>query len=160
MKPPSQGNIVRTSAKAVITSKGSILLIKRHSEGEDWYTLPGGGQNKFETLESALIRECAEETGYVIKINEMMFVGEYIGKNHEFSGKDSDIHQIDLHFLCEIGGTNEPGVVTVPDDTQVAVEWVDTGKLGETPLYPKYLRKRIPEYLAGERGKIYIGDLN
>lgn len=150
--------MVRTSAKAVIVKKGSVLLIKRSSNNETWYTLPGGGQDKFETLETALRREVREETGHEIRVGELMFVGEYIGRNHEFAKDDFDIHQIDLHFFCEPSG--EPGEITVPDNSQTGVEWVDIANFSETPLYPKYLRKKIPEYLAGERGKTYVGDIN
>jgi ADP-ribose pyrophosphatase YjhB (NUDIX family) len=158
MKPPPQGDMVRNSAKAVIVKEGKILLIKRFSDGETWYTLPGGGQNKFETLESALKREVREETGQEIRFGDLMFVGEYIGRNHEFAKDDSDIHQVDLHFLCESAG--EPGEITTPDSNQTGIEWVETGKLAETNLYPKYLRKKIPDYLSGMRDNVYMGDTN
>jgi hypothetical protein len=31
-----------------------MLLTRNQTNGEDWYTLPGGGQEKFETLEEAV----------------------------------------------------------------------------------------------------------
>ena len=148
--------MVRTSAKAVIIAEGRILLIKRQTGDETWYTLPGGGQDKFEPLNATLARECREETGYQVRAGELMFVGEYIGKNHEFAETDSDIHQVDLHFLCEIEIGSVTGEITGPDVTQTGTEWVELGSLVSTPLYPKYLRNRIPEYLAGVRGNPYV----
>jgi len=155
-----QGDWVRTSAKAVIVRDNSILLVRHGKDGDTWFTLPGGGQNKFETLEAALVRECREETGYAVRMGELVFVGEYIGKNHEFAPNDSDVHQIDLHFLCEIAGNEAPIPIAVPDNTQVGIEWVETGEIPDAPLYPKYLRKKIPDYLGGLRDNPYVGDVN
>jgi len=89
-----------------------------------------------------------------------MFVGEYIGKNHEFAKNESDVHQIDLHFLCEIERARPPAEIKGPDNTQVGIEWVDMERLPMAPLYPKYLRTKIPDFLAEVRGKLYMGDIN
>ena len=151
---------IRTSAKAVIIEGGRILLIKRQSGRETWFGLPGGGQDKYEALEAALIRECLEETGYAVRVGAFMFVSEYIGKNHEFFGTDSGIHTVDLSFLCTIEKGKPPAGISIPDSDQVGIEWVEVARLPETPLYPKYLRRGIPEYLAGARKSAYLGDIN
>ncbi|MFT8669521.1 MAG: NUDIX domain-containing protein [Liquorilactobacillus hordei] len=58
---------VRKGAYAVIfKNQNEIGLIRTH---EQQYFLPGGGIEKGETAEDALIREMLEETGYSIKNN-------------------------------------------------------------------------------------------
>ncbi|MGG4168004.1 NUDIX domain-containing protein [Rossellomorea vietnamensis] len=52
----------RTAVKAVIIQDGKILLM--HSNRGD-YKFPGGGVEEGESLSAALIREVAEETGYI-----------------------------------------------------------------------------------------------
>ncbi|XMB72520.1 NUDIX domain-containing protein [Mycoplasmatota bacterium WC30] len=58
----------RKSARAIITKDDKILLL--HYKKHDFYTLPGGGLEKWETLEMCLRREILEETGYSIRVNE------------------------------------------------------------------------------------------
>src|SRR5687768_8900235 len=48
----------RNSAKALIVKDGRILVIRKKVGTELWYLLPGGGQEKGETLHEALKREC------------------------------------------------------------------------------------------------------
>ena len=65
---------IRNAAKAVIIDNGKILVNKNMNSlgdmcyglpnGAVYYDLPGGGQNKYETLEEAVIRECLEDSGY------------------------------------------------------------------------------------------------
>ena len=63
--------IIRPS---VVLVKGTkILLLKsRYSSGE-FYLLPGGGIEGFETVEETAIRETKEETGYDIKIEKLLY---------------------------------------------------------------------------------------
>ena len=50
---------IRSTAKAIIVQNGKILLNKCVDEKNgDYYTLPGGGQNTFESLSETLVREC------------------------------------------------------------------------------------------------------
>ena len=58
---------IRSAAKAVILHNNNILLNQCHSAAlGDYYTLPGGGQHQYETMEQAAVRECLEETGYTV----------------------------------------------------------------------------------------------
>lgn len=64
---------IRNSVKALIVKDNKILLNKcQNSTGysfgdicinDIYFDLPGGGQNKFETIIEAVKRECLEETG-------------------------------------------------------------------------------------------------
>ena len=93
---------IRNSAKAVIVKEGKLLTIKIQENGETYYILPGGGQEHGENLHQALERECKEELGALIEIGELIFVREYIGKNHELSSYHSHVHQTEFMFLCNV----------------------------------------------------------
>lgn len=41
---------IRTSAKAVVIQNGKLLAIKLNDGKEEWYILPGGGQDCEEML--------------------------------------------------------------------------------------------------------------
>ena len=48
---------VRTSAKAVVIQHGKLLVIKLNDGKEEWYILPGGGQDSEELLPETVERE-------------------------------------------------------------------------------------------------------
>lgn len=52
---------IRTSAKALIIKDGKVLAVKIRDENEEWYVLPGGGQDSEELLTDAVCREVEED---------------------------------------------------------------------------------------------------
>lgn len=55
-------NPVRRSVKALVVAGDRILLVKeRHTNGSEFWTLPGGGVKGTESLREALTRELLEE---------------------------------------------------------------------------------------------------
>ena len=52
---------IRNAAKALIIKDGKMLAIKIKDGEEEWYIMPGGGQEAEETLPQALQREVLEE---------------------------------------------------------------------------------------------------
>lgn len=64
----------KSSRALVLTKENKILLIKRTKEGkEPYYVTPGGGIEKEESSQEALIRELAEETGSVVDKIKFLF---------------------------------------------------------------------------------------
>ena len=59
---------IRSTVKAVIIRENKVLLNKCVRHGEIYYNLPGGGQDKYEDMESAVRREVMEETSSRIAI--------------------------------------------------------------------------------------------
>jgi len=152
---------IRNSAKAVIVQNNKVLVIKKEDKEGFYYILPGGGQEHGETLHQALKRECIEEIGVDVEIGDMIFLREYIGKNHEHSEFDLKVHQTEYMFLCRIkenGKVIENG--TIPDDGQIGVEWLPLSSLLEHRLYPQEIRSHFINYFNGEKHSVYLGDIN
>lgn len=67
---------IRNSAKALIIKEGRVLAVKIKEKDEEWYIMPGGGQESEELLTDAVCREVAEETGIEVAAKELVFVIE------------------------------------------------------------------------------------
>jgi 8-oxo-dGTP pyrophosphatase MutT (NUDIX family) len=107
-----------------------------------FFLLPGGGQKHAETLPDALRREVMEEVGVPIEVGDLVLVRDYIARNHEFADQ-SDGHQLELYFRCELGVGEIPDNGPHPDKWQVGVEWLDLSNLRSAPLYPKVLASML-----------------
>ncbi len=151
---------IRNSAKAIIINDGCVLLTKNIDDEGAFYLLPGGGQNKYETLQVALKRECMEETGYEINVGPLISVREYIGKHHEHVAHDKEVHQVELMFLCETIGHPVVKNGTNPDEGQVSVQWVPLSELNSYRLYPSQIKRYLASHTQLEHIPSYFGDVN
>ena len=70
---------------------GQILLLKQTTENGGKYTLAGGTVEDYEFAKKALIRESFEETGIVVKTNDLQLV-------HTLHKKKDEITRIVLYF--------------------------------------------------------------
>jgi 8-oxo-dGTP diphosphatase len=146
----------RISTKAIIIKNDALLVIVgRGATGEEYYYLPGGGQEKFETLEEALKRECLEEIDAKVTVGDVMFIRDYIARNHEFATFDPNFHQVDVFFECTLEPGEEPKSGSSPDSTQQGVYWLPLSDLENANLYPSKLKTAL---LA--RDRVYLGDVN
>lgn len=150
---------IRNSAKAIIINGDKVLLTKNQDNEGYFYLFPGGGQEHGETIHTTLWRECIEEIGKEIKIGELLHIREYIGKNHEHSMFDSNVHQVEYYFVCNLANANHK-TPTNPDSHQVGIEWVLINNLLEYRIFPKELRKYIIKHLNKEKSPVYLGDIN
>ena len=152
---------VRNSAKAIIIQTNQILVIKKQDTEGYYYILPGGGQEHGETLHEALKRECIEEVNATVDIGNLLFIREYIGKNHEHFAFDSEVHQIEYMFLCKvIEGATNIGNGTAPDDGQIGAEWLPIPDLLNYRLYPQSIRQNVIDHVSGKELPVYLGDIN
>lgn len=140
---------IRNSAKALIIRDGKMAAIKIRDAGEEWYIMPGGGQESEETLQEAVCREVSEELGIDVKCRELLFVVEGVCGER--------FHRVDLIFYCEF--INEiPDAVLQNDTNQVGVEWLDISTLNLQQLYPSKLRRQIMNFCEGKPYKVYLGN--
>lgn len=152
---------IRNSAKAIIIDGEKVLLTKNQDDDGYFYLFPGGGQEHGETLHEALKRECIEELGHQVDIEELLHIREYIGRNHEHKSFDAHVHQVEFYFACKlVSETNRIMEPTNPDNDQVGIEWLKISDLENYRFYPKKIREHIVKYFNSEKSKVYLGDTN
>ena len=92
----------------IIVHEGRVVLVKRRFEplAGQW-SIPGGAVETGETLESCLIREMAEETGFVVEVGPVVEVLDRI--THDDDGRVL-YHFVLIDYLCwPIGGELRAG---------------------------------------------------
>ncbi len=117
----------RVRVAALIAREGQVVCV-RHRKGDDVYhLLPGGGVGWGETLEEALVREVAEETGLVVEIGRPLIVNDTIDPS-------GTRHVINITFEASVTG----GVLSsAPEDPRVeGVDLVDLTELATIDLRP------------------------
>lgn len=148
---------IRSAAKAVIVQDGAILMqLCRRENGTEYYDLPGGGQNLFETLEETVVRECLEETGFAVTVERFLALAEEISTDEDFRARYPGYAHRVLHiFLCRLSGAErvEPSEA---DFDQISIDWVPLAKLQGLEVKPAKLAEALPALLC--EGRIgYLG---
>lgn len=141
---------VRCTAKAVIISEGRVLLNRcRDSFNGDYYSLPGGGQKKYEALTDAVVRECREETGYTVTPLRLAAMCEEICDSVLFREKYPEYAHKSYHiFVCALA--DEPRAApTEVDDLQIGAEWLPVGELCSIKLLPRAVGENIAGIIDG-----------
>ncbi|SOC39784.1 NUDIX domain-containing protein [Ureibacillus acetophenoni] len=152
---------IRNSAKAVIFKDGKVLLTKNLDNEGAFYLFPGGGQEMGENLQDAVIRECIEEVGQQVEVGDLLFLREYIGRNHEYAEEDAHVHQVEFYFTCNLVNEFDAKIIpNHPDSHQIGIEWVPIEELLQYRIYPKEIKKFIINHYHGERSPVYLGDIN
>lgn len=140
---------IRNSAKALIIKDDKMLAVKISDGKEEWYIMPGGGQDVEECLSEAVCREVAEEMGVRVAVKDLVFVIEGV--------YGEGFHRVDLVFLCEYKGRIENAVLQ-RDSNQVGYDWLDIKALNTAPLFPSKLRRQIMNLYEGKEYRVYLGN--
>jgi 8-oxo-dGTP diphosphatase len=112
---------------AVVIRDGSLLLVKRgRGANEGLWAVPGGKVEYGERLREAAAREILEETGLVVSVGDVAWVGEALGP-----GTPPAWHFALVDFYATVIG----GELVVGDDAADA-EWVPLGDVLERPVTP------------------------
>lgn len=124
----------RTRAVAILIKDDKVLLVHRKNEKE-YFVFPGGGVEKEETIEQAVIRELKEETTIDAKIDKLLY--------HHIYDDDTE----HFFYLCSyISG--EPKLSNNSPEKKKMLEgaefynpmWVLIKELGNILLYPLEIR--------------------
>ena len=142
---------IRSTAKAVIINKNKLLLNKcSDEENGAYYSLPGGGQNQYETLTDAVVRECREETGYSVAPVRFAALCEEICEDMDFRiNRPEYSHKMYHIFVCELL-SEEAEIPSETDEMQTGTEWIDIGSLENVKLLPKAVGEGILRIIKSE----------
>jgi 8-oxo-dGTP diphosphatase len=118
---------------------GEVLLVRKNYLDRDW-TPPGGILEDYESIPDAAIRECLEETGYVVKLGELIAIGSRPKTN-------------DVVVVIEGKILEKSASVSNPEEI-FEVGFFSLESL-PSPIKPEVI-KLLNLYFAGERGKILV----
>lgn len=157
--PERRSESVRIAARAVIIRAGSLLTVRVRTDEGEFLVLPGGGQEHGETLPDAVRREVAEELGLAVVPKSLLYVREYVGKNHAMRRIHSRFHQVEAVFHCECPDFSPLGEGKGQDRRQVGFEWIPVDALDRHPLSPRGLGQVLLRALK-DGTAVYIGDVH
>jgi nucleoside triphosphatase len=137
--PATQHYPEPTVGALIFDPAGRLFLMRSHKWGGR-YVVPGGHVELGETLEAALRREVAEETGLAIRDVRFVCTQEFIYDPAFWQPR----HFIFFDFACRTGQTD----VTLNDEAEAYV-WATVDEALRLPVEP-YTEKAIRAYLAGQ----------
>jgi ADP-ribose pyrophosphatase YjhB (NUDIX family) len=106
-----------------VVDDGRLLLVQRGREpGRGLWAVPGGKVEFGEPMREAARREVAEETGLVVEVGDVVWVGEFLEGAHHI-------------VLIDFEGTVVGGDLGAADDAD-DVRWVPLDEATEYPLTP------------------------
>lgn len=151
--------MIRNSAKAFLVYQGKLLLNSHlDSSGAVYYDLPGGGQNPFETMEEAVVREVLEETGFTVRPVRFLALAEEIFTSPQMRERFPEYCHRMMHiFLAELI-SNIPQAKAELDFQQTGSAWVTPEEAENLPLVPTQLQGRVAEVLASP-SPVYLGSV-
>lgn len=151
--------VIRNVVRAVIVRDEDVLLLKKRDElGNDYYVLPGGGQDTGETLFQALDRECVEEIATLVEIDRLLYVADYFKERNQSNGAKSIRHLVEFAFLCAVPKSYQAMCGSHPDKHQIDVVWVNLHELDRVTLFPKTLADYLVD-LDRMKNSIYVGEI-
>lgn len=151
----------RPAVKAVILENDHLLALKMRDTEGIYYKLPGGGQDAFETMSEALMRECAEEVGLQVRVGSLLWLADHIIHLPHYQ-KSSQAHQTEAFFRCYIHGTATPQAGNVPDEGQIGIVWLPLAQLPQLRLYPIDLRPLLAQLNTAQTDNLasYLGKIS
>lgn len=137
----------RTVSRAIILSDGHCLVQhKRTEERGDYYGLPGGAREPFETLIEALQREAREEIGSSLVSPQLIGVADY--RRRDDAGLICD--HVECLFAARLPEGYEPRNGPRPDRNQRGVIWLSLEAVATADFSPPFVRDVILRLAEGE----------
>ncbi len=122
---------IRNAVRAIVVKNNKILLNKCKSEADNcvYYILPGGGQNIYESMEEAVVREIKEETGWSVKALRIVALGELIFTDKNYREEHPNYsHRLFVYFICELASDIRENASELDFEQEGSV-WVDINEV-------------------------------
>lgn len=135
--------MLKNRAVGIVIHDNKLLVMRRKSASEEYFTFPGGGIEQGETNEQATHRELYEETSTKIEVQRLAYELRY------------DNGQIHYYFLCRyVSGSLEvqPGTNEYLDN-QIGKDlhlprWLPLSDVANATVYPLDVRDRLVRDVA------------
>lgn len=139
-------------AVAVIIDDGHVLL--HRAVHEDFWSLPGGRVEAGEPSAATVARELIEELGPAVgaRVGRLLWVVENF-----FSYEGAQFHELGMYYLVTLAASSPYLAKGRPFDgieddlplhegqlTRLIFQWFPLDSLTSLPLYPTFLRERLP----------------
>ncbi len=125
---PTPNSLVPAATVFVQDDAGRVLMVQRSDNG--LWALPGGVMEVGETLGQAAEREVLEESGYEVKVVDV--VGIYSDPRHVIAYSDGEVRQqFAICFRALLMGGETRGSDETPE-----LGWIDAVALDELPMHP------------------------
>jgi ADP-ribose pyrophosphatase YjhB (NUDIX family) len=135
---------IRIRVAACLTDEDRILVVTHEKRGRRYQLLPGGGVVEGETLEAAVRREVAEETGLDVQVGALILVCESIDPIGER-------HILNLVFRGTVeGGELKAGL----DGTLCDAGWIKREALSSVDFYPDIAVELLKAWGQGFTGPV------
>jgi ADP-ribose pyrophosphatase YjhB (NUDIX family) len=85
---------MRVEVRAVIFIDGKLVITDETRQGLPHAALPGGGVERWESLQEALVREVREETGLLVAPGRLVYVAEVVSR--------FKLHDVNFVFLADV----------------------------------------------------------
>ena len=118
---------IRHSARCIHIKNGLVAMV--HSLKYDYYKFPGGGIEKNESNEHAMIRETREEAGLIV-IPESVREYGYVHRIQKSEYDDTDYFvQDNYYYLCDVEESIQSQALDDYErDEEFTLEYVEPGK--------------------------------
>lgn len=138
---------IHVHARGVIIKENHILLCKTKDLSPDFYFLPGGHVEHFESVEQALIRELNEEVGFDFTIKRFLGCLEYSYDPETTLHAKCHTHEYGFYFEAESAILTSPSLPLKQLEDHILIEWIPLSKLDAIDFKPSILRELIPLWL-------------
>ncbi len=152
----SENTCLQNFSRALIIQDQKIFLLRKINKTGNWFQLPGAPQKFRETLKDSLLQFFNEEVGERIDIRELRFVREYIGVNHEYAKRDTDLHFVDHIYICHFR-SGSPDAAKLQELNKKGFGWVNMSMMDKIQFIPKDMLILLhPD--GSVSGDFYLGD--
>jgi ADP-ribose pyrophosphatase YjhB (NUDIX family) len=134
----SKGNMRFKYRVAAVALRDGCVLIHQF-EGSDYWSLPGGNVEMWETSQEALQRELFEEAGLTFHFERLLWVHENL-----FERADGrQVHELALYYLVELNELADEIKDGWEDDLRLYFRWVPLTQLSDYNLVPPFLQQSL-----------------